>query len=273
MSLIDILSNFLSFGKGNSSDGLSGSVFPILPRPNPTPPRPNPIPPIPNPIPPIPNPTVPKSDVVPAHIVKSFLDKGIEINDDESERIDRLINKFKEEKLLYQHDKKYNKELEKGDVVGVHRFGYEHYGVYIGDSQVIHYSSQSSDISNDNIIIETSFDDFLKNSKKYFVINFDYINEVNYKLLMSAKLLGILDIEQELQQISKLLVILDKNKRKQIYTPDETVERAQSRLGESQYNLMTNNCEHFAIWCKTGVSESSQVDALLGVLPRIILNN
>ncbi len=43
------------------------------------------------------------------------------------------------------------------------------------------------------------------------------------------------------------------------YIPDAVVERAESRLGEKEYNLLFNNCEHFASWCKTGVSDSRQV--------------
>lgn len=43
------------------------------------------------------------------------------------------------------------------------------------------------------------------------------------------------------------------------YVPDVVVSRAESRLGERQYNLLTNNCEHFANWCKTGRNESLQL--------------
>lgn len=43
------------------------------------------------------------------------------------------------------------------------------------------------------------------------------------------------------------------------YIPDVVVQRAESRLGERKYNLLFNNCEHFATWCKTGVSYSQQV--------------
>jgi Lecithin retinol acyltransferase len=38
------------------------------------------------------------------------------------------------------------------------------------------------------------------------------------------------------------------------------VQRAESRLGEAKYNAFTNNCEHFAHWCKTGKHKSAQVD-------------
>lgn len=41
--------------------------------------------------------------------------------------------------------------------------------------------------------------------------------------------------------------------------PETVVGRAESRLGERRYNLFKNNCEHFAVWCKTGRSRSGQV--------------
>ncbi len=43
------------------------------------------------------------------------------------------------------------------------------------------------------------------------------------------------------------------------FLPDIVVQRARSRLGEQRYDLLTNNCEHFAVWCKTGRHESEQL--------------
>ncbi len=43
-------------------------------------------------------------------------------------------------------------------------------------------------------------------------------------------------------------------------TPRVTLRRAMSRLGEQNYNLLFNNCEHFAHWCKTGRHRSEQVE-------------
>lgn len=45
------------------------------------------------------------------------------------------------------------------------------------------------------------------------------------------------------------------------YIADVVVQRAESRLGEQAYNLISNNCEHFATWCKTGVTRSDQVES------------
>jgi hypothetical protein len=50
------------------------------------------------------------------------------------------------------------------------------------------------------------------------------------------------------------------------YLPEEcspagvTLRRAMGRLGEQSYNLLFNNCEHFAHWCKTGRHRSAQVE-------------
>ncbi|MCT0199124.1 lecithin retinol acyltransferase family protein [Synechococcus sp. CS-1325] len=45
-----------------------------------------------------------------------------------------------------------------------------------------------------------------------------------------------------------------------VSAPGVTLRRAMGRLGEQRYNLVFNNCEHFAIWCKTGHHRSTQVE-------------
>ena len=45
--------------------------------------------------------------------------------------------------------------------------------------------------------------------------------------------------------------------------PGLTLRRAMSRIGEQNYNLLFNNCEHFATWCKTGRHRSGQIDSVL----------
>jgi len=47
------------------------------------------------------------------------------------------------------------------------------------------------------------------------------------------------------------------------YSPEEIVRRARSRLGENDYRLLTNNCEHFCNWCVSGISRSTQVERRL----------
>ena len=52
------------------------------------------------------------------------------------------------------------------------------------------------------------------------------------------------------------------------YSPNQIVQRALSRLGESEYDLLDNNCEHFVNWCRRGVAESSQVQQAESIFRR-----
>ncbi|WP_414694428.1 lecithin retinol acyltransferase family protein [Paraburkholderia sp.] len=47
------------------------------------------------------------------------------------------------------------------------------------------------------------------------------------------------------------------------YTGLEVARRAASRLGEQDYRLLTNNCEHLCLWCVIGQRKSDQVDACI----------
>lgn len=54
------------------------------------------------------------------------------------------------------------------------------------------------------------------------------------------------------------------------YSPEEIVWRARSRLGENEYRLLTNNCEHFCNWCLNGISHSAQVQRRLHLPYRVL---
>ncbi|AFJ89999.1 MULTISPECIES: lecithin retinol acyltransferase family protein [unclassified Burkholderia] len=47
------------------------------------------------------------------------------------------------------------------------------------------------------------------------------------------------------------------------YDGMQAARRAASRLGECRYRLLTNNCEHFCLWCLFGVGRSEQVASCL----------
>jgi hypothetical protein len=48
-----------------------------------------------------------------------------------------------------------------------------------------------------------------------------------------------------------------------LYATEGAARRALSRLGENRYRLLSNNCEHFCMWCLYGESRSPQVSACL----------
>ncbi|MDB9372163.1 lecithin retinol acyltransferase family protein [Nodularia sphaerocarpa] len=43
------------------------------------------------------------------------------------------------------------------------------------------------------------------------------------------------------------------------FSADVVIKRAISKLGEPDYNLLGNNCEHLAHWCKAGTKRCGQV--------------
>lgn len=47
------------------------------------------------------------------------------------------------------------------------------------------------------------------------------------------------------------------------YTGAEIARRVASRLGEQDYRLLTNNCEHLCLWCIVGQGKSDQIDACI----------
>ena len=53
--------------------------------------------------------------------------------------------------------------------------------------------------------------------------------------------------------------------------PGVVIERAESRLGEAQYSLTRNNCEHYATWCKTGKKRSAQMRQGVATFASLVL--
>jgi hypothetical protein len=157
-----------------------------------------------------------------------------------------------------------------GDVIGIHRLGgiYDHYGVYESDNCIYEYAAQDGDFGGKIDIHITTLSKFTMYSGNYFILAFPEKHGKPGKMnAQTADLFGMLRSgPNPLLNLSDIMENLVGSKDYHLYSPEETIQRAKSRLGETQYNLIENNCENFAIWCKTGISESHQVDALLRIL-------
>lgn len=46
------------------------------------------------------------------------------------------------------------------------------------------------------------------------------------------------------------------------FSSDEIIVRALSRVGESQYKILSNNCEHFCNWCITGIATAHKFPSI-----------
>ena len=60
---------------------------------------------------------------------------------------------------------------------------------------------------------------------------------------------------------------------KTLRSPDEIVKTARSRIGEKNYNVLYNNCEHFAYECILGKKYCSQAKAVERLLPTLPITN
>lgn len=113
-----------------------------------------------------------------------------------------------------------------GDMIRVARYlvgehVYDHYGIYVGSDKVIHFARKSGRLFGEDpaIVFETTLERFLDGSREFEVVRF----------LFNTK------------------------------TPEEVVATAYGCIGEMDYNVVFNNCEHFARFCKTGRRTSEQV--------------
>lgn len=151
------------------------------------------------------------------------------------------------------------RKVRRGDVIGVARTGYDHYGVYVSKSEVIHYTSPNSDVG-DNKIMATTFERFMRGAPDFFILNFPgEPGKAKKSIGIGASSIFTPSPRDVLPSIFDLLRQINYKR----YSADEIVSRARSRLGENSYSLLFNNCEHFAIWCATNVKESQQIQKIL----------
>ena len=139
--------------------------------------------------------------------------------------------------------------MKPGDIIGVSRKGiYEHYAIYIGNGRVIHYCGRGNDFEGTVSIHEAPLSEFMKESDSFFVVWFDKGRRIKLQNRTTFVLGSWADIYDNTNDEYKL------------FSAEKTIERAKSRIGETSYNIVANNCEHFAMWCKTGESVSTQVN-------------
>ena len=114
-----------------------------------------------------------------------------------------------------------------GDMIRVKLGAIYHYGVYVSDSEVIEFGPPPERATSPDTIriISAPIEEFLVG--------------------------GFLEVAE-----------FDKKEKKKNRKPDEIVRYARERLGQGGYDILKNNCEHFAYECVTGVRRSTQTDGV-----------
>ena len=153
-----------------------------------------------------------------------------------------------------------------GEVIKVDRGLYDHYGIFVralgrngrGELHAIQYTGRNGHNDFNGIVRETPLNDFLNGAGEFMVCKY---SGMSLRFICSARLL-VRDVCSSRASTSSC-TLTD-------YTADpegrQAVERARSRIGAEGYSLPVNNCEHFAVWCRTGESDSSQVRDVLHAL-------
>ena len=125
-----------------------------------------------------------------------------------------------------------NKIPKKGDHIRVDRGLYNHHGIYISDSEVIHFTGRDADNILDwsnNEVINTNLEEFKRG---------DILEVKSYT-------------DEEIYDL---------------YPISHIVNYSRACLGDKGYNLIFNNCEHFANVCTLGRFRSTQVQEFFKLL-------
>lgn len=122
------------------------------------------------------------------------------------------------------------KKPKMGDHIKVSRGLYSHHGIYVSDEEIIHFTGKDEDSILDwskPEVISTDLDYFLKG--------------------------GVLEVKEYTD-----------DEFCDLYPVEDIVKYARACLGDKGYNLVFNNCEHFANVCTLGRFRSNQVERVLG---------
>lgn len=127
------------------------------------------------------------------------------------------------------------RDLEEGDLIEFYRAmgTFSHWAVYVGHGQVIHLSPNPDDDTG-------KFN--LADIKSATSVRMDNVKTV----AGDSKTYRNNEFDDHFRPFSKA----------------EIVRRAKKRLGRHEYDLLKNNCEHFATWCRYGKAMSKQVEAM-----------
>ena len=130
----------------------------------------------------------------------------------------------------------------------------DHWAVYAGGDIIIHYNQRLYD--DKASIIEESIQKYWSRSLMSGSSSSGSIFNSSGSISGSSCSSGVCTVKRHPQKEPSLGLV-----ESRMYDPfprDDIVRRAREKVGEDDYDLLFNNCETFAKWCKYGVKMSEQ---------------
>ena len=152
------------------------------------------------------------------------------------------------------------RELVRGDVLCVRNGLFNRYGIWTGEAVITYDKS----FQGTQKVHKRSLKDFLHGSKSYSVCIFPKTYGHMIKCQQASPISGVVMPQQK---IWWLFERAEKVRRYKRYPHEETADRAEQSLGKTGYA----SSEHFAVWCKTGISESQDLEALQDFWDKVIV--
>ena len=127
-----------------------------------------------------------------------------------------------------------------GDLIVFQRATHKHYAVNVGNEEIVHLTS-AGELNSFNVVLGIA----------------GHVSSANSSIAVIKK--------EKYNAFYKEgdKVYVEQHCWKSLLPVSEIVKRANSKVGQTGYNLILNNCEHFARWCCYGEWESTQADVLM----------
>jgi len=162
-----------------------------------------------------------------------------------------------DDELMAETDNKTKIKIKPGSVIRCKfknketGMAFHHYGIYSGNRNVIHLRGKTEKIE------ETTIAEFARDALDDGLIEVMLFNLAKIEEL-EAYIVTMDGWDKNYEIEVKDGVKINREGLSSSITPKKSLKRAKSKLGQTGYDLIKNNCEHFALWCRIGLAVSTQ---------------
>ncbi|XP_005088861.1 phospholipase A and acyltransferase 2 [Aplysia californica] len=141
-----------------------------------------------------------------------------------------------------EHNRFVLRSLSQGDLVEFKRGVYSHWGVYVGNEDIIHLAGEDNDGINANV-----------QAQHVLTVSGHRFDKAK---VCRANFWTIVGADPAYKNNTR-------DNKWSPFPPHQVVKNALEKVGKKGYSLLYENCEHFAKWCRYGKAKSDQVDTVV----------